>query len=817
MANVGRGGSRKKFNWMGGGLVTRPDSHHIEQMQKGKTFLLQTSNIDFQKMGSIQKRNDFLDLDVTGGTGVFSWTTSGNKYTVDNFATFTTTAGKSVTSTSANTIGFCVQLTATQTRNITTMYFPTQISDRSNKFKNIQVTIRANTGGNPGAILTNASQAIIDGYELSTAQVYPYYYFPTPVPLTNGSSYWVCLQAEVTESGLTMTGGNVSFPYPSIFTDSVPNHGIYDYKTNIAGATVQTVMAVESGTIWYYNGATWASLVTGLSANTANDLFDFATMKNILFIADNANTKNLMWDQVQSTTSPAGYRGTMNAPAQSGSAGGPWSAAGVVKVMLVTQLTSGGYRASAVFSITLAGTTNKIDLTGIAVDAIAAQFSTFDIGATATTIYCTLPNGSIYYKVPSASLSTAGNPIANTQTTNSILPMTDATLIAGGSLETNLSLPTGYFTNQVNTPKTKYLQVWQDFLVMAGDPAYPSSIWISEQYAPNIWSTYGKSYGVRIDVNTDDGEIVTGLGVADGALFVTKQHNIFRIDYTGDFNDPFRTRLVHGQIGCLSHFTIATIPDGLYFLSERGPSICYGNYSQIIPQTALIQDLFSNSSTQSLNLSAMRYSTGANDTSRNQMIISISQDILDVNSESIATVTTRNKMLVYDYEQKQFFLWDHFNANYLAIVSDANNFPRLWFGDLGGYVYQREDNYGNQYIANLPGELNVLFLTPDLDLGEPTYYKEGVFLEIGGEVISADTFSAGPSLLAVDVFLDKSSTARATLIYDMSKSNFKTGISVPVPGKFKTIKLRFRNRDFNYGGMTLYWMDFTFQTEGVRH
>lgn len=795
---------------MGGGLVTRPSDNHIEGLAKGKLYGIDLGNSEYQELGSLQKRDQLYLANPSSGQNVgvvdarLAITVTDTKITTDNYATFSAYVSPA-TSTAANTVAVCFKFTAGASRSVAYVRFNQNFAIPSSIWKNIKVAFRA-AGANPGAVVGQSSDITVDAYDVPANYNTWWYYFPTPPALVSGTDYWVCFQADSSASGQTFT---IATPSASnIFTTQVPNHGLYDYKVTAAGVTTQFPMAMEGDTLYYNNGSGYTSLTTGL-ASTSNDLFDFETMKNILFVSDNATTKNLMWDGAQSTTSTAGYRGTFSI-GQSASAGGPWSAAGIVKVMLVTQLVSGGYRSSAVATITLAGTTNKIDLTSIAIDAIAAQFSTFDILALATTVYCTLPNGSIYYKVPAAYMTAGGiNPIANNDTTESILPMTDAQLIAGGSIESNLTLPTGYFTDQVACPKSRGMIVFQDFLVSFGDPNYPSSIWVTEQYAPNIWSTYGASYGFRIDVNTDDGEIVTGLGVTDGSLFVTKQHNVFRVDSTGDFNDPLKLRLVHGQIGCLSHFSIETIPDGMFFLSEQGPAICYGNYTRVLDQTVLIQNLFSNLNASGFDLASARYSVACNDTTRNQVIMTMSRGQVDVNGDLVLDSTIRDCCLVYDYEQKLFSIWPQVNLNYVAIISDTHNFPVMWGGDLSGFVFKRFlDTTGSTPGSTKPYPF--YFVTPSMSLGSNTYYKEGVFLTVAGTVMDSGYY------LIVDVFLDGSSTARASLVYDMSKTRYRNGIPIPVPGKFQNIKLRFRHTSANRPDFMIDWVDFTFETEGLR-
>ena len=152
-------------------------------------------------------------------------------------------------------------------------------------------------------------------------------------------------------------------------------------------------------------------------------------------------------------------------------------------------------------------------------------------------------------------------------------------------------------------------------------------------------------------------------------------------------------------------------------------------------------------------------------------------------------------------------------SNYIANVTDINNFSVIWQGNYSAEIYSRSTNYFDSYDASrdITAPVTMRAWTPNLDFGEPSYYKEGVFLEIGG------TKQANEIFLLVDVFIDKSATPRTTLIYDMSKDAFQNGMSIAVPGKFKTISLRLRNSGYTNQGCEVSWMDFTYEVEGVRH
>lgn len=599
--------------------------------------------------------------------------------------------------------------------------------------------------------------------------------------------------------------------------------GLWDIRFTDTGALTQFYGAACDGKLFAGDpntvdgGGTWdGAIYTGGNSNYLQ-LWDSVALQNYYFFTDYAANANRVWDGVDgadrtapygpttraNSTGKHGYRATATI-AQSAAGAGNWTTTGLVQVLFVTQLISGGYRATTK-EITLSGTGNQIDLTSVAIDSTYDQFY-FDIDALATTIYCTKPGDSIFYKVPVAYMSTGTNPIANTTTSFSILPMTDAQLQAGGDIENALALPTGYFTSQVDTPQAKFLEVFADSLCMAGDDNYPSSVWISAQLAPQVWSEYGKIYGTRIDVAPNDGEILTGIHVADGALFAAKQHNLYRIDFTGDSNEPWRVRLVHGGLGTLSHWSMEVIPKGLFFLSERGPSICYGTYSNLTPTAVNILNLFSKRPSDFayvdgyINQAMLPYTSVVNDTSKNRLYIAIGTN---------DAVSYKTGALIYDYSVEEFSYYSSMNCNVLSSIGDASGIPNIWYGaaavvgGIGDKVY-----YLNPDTYNISG---VIF-TPFLDFGSPSEWKDGAWIWLFGKTVTPVTFAR----MDVALFVNGSSSSIQTTSIDISQANYSRGIGIPIAPNFQSLRVQINWASDGTVPFELNYMAIEYTTEGER-
>lgn len=374
------------------------------------------------------------------------------------------------------------------------------------------------------------------------------------------------------------------------------------------------------------------------------------------------------------------------------------------KVMAVTQLKSGGLRASEEFTVDLeTTTTGSIVVSGITMrDTFNGTQFAFDVGGNATTWFMTeafdplLPItspdsglGMLYYRIDPARISLNANPMPNSTGTFTITAGPDTA--DDDTLLTAFQLEQGYFTQQVDAPRVKFIRVFQSFLALAGDPLNPSRLWVSEQYAPQVISEFGSTLGSYLDVNPDDGDRITGLHVWNGFLFVYKQHSIYRVNFTGNPVAPFTVDRLVSNIGALSHWTIQETDNAMIFLSERGPAMCQGSLAQVVGEQ--VSPLFDENARPILynsqaagtqfeghsDLDTLAYCTAANDTIHKSVWTSYGTD----------GSTTRDRALVFNYGQNT---WNTLKqaSNFYANVPDENGFSKIYAGGYDGKIYQMD-------------------------------------------------------------------------------------------------------------------------------
>lgn len=777
MPSVTRDSKFQVFPKNNGGLATRATPLVIESESKSALLSPDMRNVEFFPIGAVAKRNGILQEGdaLSAGTIGFSQTSSGVAITANSssagdvyIAQKITVGGSGVSISSHSFYAGGRGGTPTVTSITARVYVYTDSSG-------------------PGSIFASPSETTNIAV---TAGVNPSIYtisFGTPISLSASTSYWIVvkfsggvntwtLDTKGNGTGPARAKGSAALPtwvnlacddlyyVTYLYSTASSTNGLYDYRS---GASTQNIVASTGGTIYYKAGSfplsgSWTSLTTGLGSGQ-NVLYDFRTLKDYLFSFDYATNPGRVWDGAAAYTIKLGYQAAF-ALADNGSAGTMGD--GVYKVMAVTQLDSGGYRAS-MGTVTMAGGgTQQIAVTSVSMDGTGATDFGFDIQATATKWFMTDAGGSTYYKIPTGNLSTAANPMANNTTTFNITATTGLT--TANTLLDEYTLDQDYFTAQVAAPQGKFLEVWQNFLVASGTSANPSRVWFSSLGEPMIWSTVGGIEGNYIDFDPADGDQITGVHAYNGNLYVTKRHAVYIVEYTGVAQSPFIWRKLNSTFGCLSHWSFAETEQGLVWMSERGPVICYGTSVALIKAAEEFLNLFDPNDTGRFNLSAMIYTTAGHNQTKRQVYWGVSS----------TSATTRDLTLVYDYGQGCFWL-NSVSANYYATITDANYFTSVWAGDYSANVYKLDTGTDDDGAV-----ISFYWYTPWLSVGSPFVWKRFQHLDVSGAVQSTGTLYA-------DIFVDFSTTAVKTLSFDMTDARFKKGLRVPLGVRGKAVQVKF--------------------------
>ena len=370
-----------------------------------------------------------------------------------------------------------------------------------------------------------------------------------------------------------------------------------------------------------------------------------------------------------------------------------------VSVLGITSLLSGGYRANE-FSVDIptAGGPYYINVTScaIALTTNGDQFAS-DIGEKATTWYIsplfdpgastsgrsgTIPTIS-YYRIPAvaASISTTLNPFANSISAFNIFKVADTTQ---PGLLADTGYPQQYFTAQVDAPYASFGRIYQNQLFVAGNPLFPSRVYSSAAGALNIWSEAGGTFGSYYDFATNDGDVITGIGIHQNFMYVFKRHSVYLGEYTSNAVAPMSFRKLPSAIGAVNHSSIVTTDWGCVFMSEKGPAYASGSTVNLCPGADSIAALFDpvypgagipTGYNFKADLSALNYTVGAHLPFRGKIYWTLAQ-----------ASQPRKFFLVYDYKSRIFYLESPGDSFYaIAPVTDSNGSIWLWGGTSNVY------------------------------------------------------------------------------------------------------------------------------------
>jgi hypothetical protein len=757
------------FSNLNGGLSTRPTPLLVEAGKKMQSPDLK--NVNFFRTGGISKR---LGKTQEGDTLTATATFSQAGTDTIQFAAISdrTLLAAPFTTTGAVTLGSVeVQIAAEFSVGEVTA----------------ELRIYTDSTGSPGTLLATIGSTILASSTTPASVTFS----GATASLSATTAYWVVVslndgvtpasyvrrfkgQAGTSTKYSTNNGSSwVAAPYDMYFKAystavSTIVQGLYDFRPS---PSTRQQLAVSGGNLYKRNKSgtafinTWTSLYASMTLGQ-DVLSSFATLKDYAFVSNFANGASRVWDGAAAYTIKQGFRATFSAAASAGGA----VTAGTYNIMAVTALKSGGYRASAPVSVTTAAGNLTITISSIVMDGTGATDFGFDIDATATKWFMTAASGSVYYKIPAANMSVA-NPAPNNTTTFTITALTGLTTANTAIVE--YSLPQGYFTSQVDAPAIKYQASWQDFLVMAGDTTNPSRVWFSEQNAPNVWGTFGQIYGNFLDIDDGDGDVITGVFSWNGSLYVSKQHSLHIVEFTGNAAAPFQRRRLPGDIGALSGFTFKDVGGFFVFLSERGIAGCVGSIAQIAPGMENILDLFDPNDADRFNLAACAYSTAGHNRVLGQVWFGVSS----------VNATTRDKVLIFDYTNKCFWLDDGISGNYFTEVGDANGFFSAWSGSYSGEVFKHDSGLTDNGAA-----IDWYFTTPHIATKDAYAWKRFDKLMVAGDKQTSGT-------LSIDLYVDRSSTLTKTISVDMTADRFQTGYLVQLGVRGKTVQMKFRNAE----------------------
>jgi|SRR5262245_9514323 len=123
-------------------------------------------------------------------------------------------------------------------------------------------------------------------------------------------------------------------------------------------------------------------------------------------------------------------------------------------------------------------------------------------------------------------------------------------------------------------PFGKYIEVWENRVWIANAASGSlSQLRGSALGNPEDWTTTGAAGTCTFEIDTNDGDQITGLFATRDALYVFKRRSIHRlVPIALPITDPanLKREVVTRRIGCASPYSIQQVVDDVLFLSEQG-------------------------------------------------------------------------------------------------------------------------------------------------------------------------------------------------------------------------------------------------------
>jgi hypothetical protein len=341
-------------------------------------------------------------------------------------------------------------------------------------------------------------------------------------------------------------------------------------------------------------------------------------------------------------------------------------------------------------------------------------------------------------------------------------------------------------------PKGKYLTIWNNQLIIAGNLDNPNRIfysYFSDIVSPEIFPA--ENY---IEVGRGVGGVITGLGAVNRNLMVFNKDTTFLAE--GNLAiDIIRFDPISLEIGCSSHHTIKNLDNTILWLSSDG---VYSFNGKTLTRLSKALDPIFNS------LHPTDYKTSINkataevikDRQRYFLFLPVEDNI-----GNNPYATTSSQVYIWDNNLKEWFPWNNINAlGGITSWNDGTVGETLWFSS-------REQNDHNLFRFNVSNsEYDFVDHVSAISLEYPTQWFHGGMPGTDKQFINLNMFSlyesadlnytpSGTMTIEIEKNFNRD-TAESTLTAAINQTNPYVTKSIRSTKK-RSIRLVFKNNELN--------------------
>ena len=257
-------------------------------------------------------------------------------------------------------------------------------------------------------------------------------------------------------------------------------------------------------------------------------------------------------------------------------------------------------------------------------------------------------------------------------------------------------LGTGNATLVSAAPIGKFVTIWKKYVFMAGIRGSPNVVRYSDLSDYTTWTVTNS-----LNFDTSDGDVITGIRILKGKLYVFKRYSIHRVTYLGS-NPTFQIDQVSGR-GCPSHYTIKEVDLGgdlgtvlIFLTTDKKLAIFDGYNIQVISDvlTEETNDLFASADDQPISFSDinLRYADlfhAVVNTSTQEYILYC----------VLGDDTSVGYSFVFDYRTGGIYPYDNqvFSSSLYALAT--NKVKKLYCSGYTGYMWLQESGNSDDGTA----------------------------------------------------------------------------------------------------------------------
>lgn len=309
-------------------------------------------------------------------------------------------------------------------------------------------------------------------------------------------------------------------------------------------------------------------------------------------------------------------------------------------------------------------------------------------------------------------------------------------------------------------PTCKFVVVWNDYVVMAGDGT--NKVYYCERENPESWPVAN----YLVAGGNTDGDEITGLAIAYGHLIIFKRNSIFAV--SGATESDFSMSQIGRSEGLVAEGAYANAGNDVWFLGPSGMSTLGSDLSPTFQSDYVLpryQNIITKLLAGNANLPSVVYNS-----SKQQIWVSVDYDGDGVH----------DRVMVHDLINKdasgraavsEYFFYNggteatNINPRYLAQYLTATNDPRIISLNRNNYVYVHDATLAEETTGDDGNAVEWEWQGKYLNLGDPLRIKALRYYTVLGSAVYGDQSSVSARSFkyssAGDNWTERASMAKA--------------------------------------------------------